>query len=118
MEGDQAAEGQAPEATASTAPETGLETRVDSLEAKVDQILGLVSGGRENAAEPPSQGGGTNVAHEIRQQLDERDARARAQADEAAKADRLGAIETKLAELAEKPPEPMPRRIERIMGWR
>lgn len=110
-------------------PDGGLDQRVASLEAgqtsledKVDKILGIVSGHGGDAGDGGGHGdepsGGTNIAHEIRQQLDERDAKNRAEADEQARTDRLGAVETRLAELAEKPPEPMPRRIEKIMGWR
>ena len=104
----------------------GIDQRVASLEAgqeslsqKIDKILGLVSGGDgESAHGDEGSGGGTNIAHEIRAQLEDRDRKAKADADEKAKADRLAAAEARIAELSEKPPEPMPRRRERIMGWR
>ena len=100
--------------------ETGVEQRVDSLESKVDKILGILgSKPKDEELDAEQQaGGGTNIAHEIRAQLEERDAKARADAAEQGKADRLAAAEAKIAELTEKPPEPMPRRVERIMGWR
>jgi hypothetical protein len=98
-----------------------LETGQQSLSQKVDQILGIVSGssggdGGGGGQDPPGQPG--SIAEEIRVQLDDRDARNAAAADEQAKTDRLGALETKVAELAEKPPAPVPRRVEKFMGWR
>lgn len=99
-----------------------LETGQSTLEDKVDKILGIVSGGHGEDGgqggheEQPS--GGPTIAHEIRAQLDERDRKAAAEAERQAGSDRLAAAEAKLAELSEKPPEPMPRRVERIMGWR
>jgi hypothetical protein len=96
-----------------------LETGQASLSEKLDQILGIVGGGGGEAdAHPQEPTGGANVAHEIRAQLDERDRKNRAEAAEKAAADRLAAAEAKIAELAEKPPEAMPRRVEKIMGWR
>lgn len=105
---------QAPEPPA----EPGVEQRVDSLESKVDQILGIISGQHDGQAPETEEPGGTNIAHEIRAQLEEQERRKAAEAAEQSKADRLAAAEAKIAELAEKPPEPMPRRVERIMGWR
>ena len=98
--------------------ESGVEQRVDSLESKVDKILGILSGQAGDAGDAGDEPQPTNIAHEIRAQLDERDAKARAEAAEQGKADRLAAAEARIAELSEKPPEPMPRRVERIMGWR
>lgn len=108
-------EEQAPEAGA------GVEARVDSLESKVDQILGILGGGGKPASDDDQQKpepGPANVAEEIRQQLDERDRRNAAAADQQTASDRLGALETRVSELAEKPPETMPRRVEKLMGWR
>jgi hypothetical protein len=109
-------------------PEEGLDQRVSSLETgqhslseKLDKILGIVGVGGGHDDEPTGQpdqpGGGTNIAHEIRQQLDERDAAARKKAEEDGLKSTVGELQTKLSELAEKPPAPMPRRIERLMGW-
>ena len=96
-----------------------LAGRVDGLEAKVDKILGIISGGGDKPASEPGQPQQpANVAEEIRRQIEERDAKAASAAEEQAKTDRLGALETKITELAEHAPEPMPRRVERIMGWR
>jgi hypothetical protein len=95
---------------------SSLEAGQDSLSGKIDKILGIL-GGRDSAEHEEQPTGGGNVADEIRAQLDERD-RKRAADDQArADSDRLGAIEAKVSELAEKAPEPMPRRIEKFMGW-
>ena len=106
------------ETPAEAPPDAGVEQRVDSLESKVDKILGILSADGSDEQEQPATQPDTNIAHEIRAQLEERDAKARADAAEQGKADRLAAAEAKIAELAEKPPAPMPRRVERIMGWR
>lgn len=100
-----------------------LEAGQSSLEGKVDKILGIISGQHgtgegDGGGHDDQPSGGTNVAEEIRAQLDARDAKNAADADEKSKSDRLAAAEAKIAELAEKPPAPMPRRSERIMGWR
>jgi hypothetical protein len=106
--------------------EQGLDQRVSSLETgqqtmaeKLDKILGIVGAGGhpDEDSGPAEPGGGTNIAHEIRQQLDERDTRAREDAEKNGVKSELGEVKAKLAELTEKPPAPMPRRIERIMGW-
>jgi hypothetical protein len=95
-----------------------LETGQDSLSGKIDQILGILGDGgagqQQGHDENPS-GAQPNIAHEIRAQLDERDRKKAADDTARADADRIGAVETRLAELAEKPPEPMPSRRERWM---
>jgi uncharacterized protein YceH (UPF0502 family) len=112
----------ADEDTETTAEETppasgDLDSRVGRLETMISELKDAITGGggqgSETAPEPPA-----NVAEEIRRQIEERDAREAARAADQAKTDRLGALETKVAELTEKPPEPMPRKVERIMGWR
>jgi hypothetical protein len=100
-----------------------LETGQQSLTGKVDRILGIVSGSSSDGSDGGDGGGQDagqpgSIAEEIRVQLDERDAASAAAADDQAKTDRLGALETKVAELAEKPPAPMPRRVEKFWGWR
>ena len=107
-------------------PEQGLDQRVSSLETgqesmsqKLDKLLGIVGAdsgqdGGDGGHEPE----GTNIAHEIRTQLDARDAAAKKKADEDALKNTVGEVQAKVAELAEKAPEPMPRLVERIMGWR
>jgi hypothetical protein len=108
------------------AAKEGLDERVSSLETgqqsmtqKIDQILGIVGGGDhpDQGTDPKEPAGGTNVAHEIRQQLDERDAKARADAEKNGLSQTVAEVQAKVAELAEKPPAPMPRRVERFMGW-
>jgi hypothetical protein len=101
-----------------TPPAEGdLPQRVGTLEGKIDQILGILGKGDDKPADPAEPGGGTNIAHEIRQQLDERDQAAKKKADEDGLRGTVGELQTKLSELTEKPPAPMPRRIEKLMGW-
>lgn len=96
-----------------------LETGQQSLTEKIDKLLGIVSGGGDKPdGEPPAPRQPSNIAEEIRAQLDERDRRDQAAADDKARGDRLAAVETKVAELAEKPPVTPPRRVEKLMGWR
>ena len=94
-----------------------LDERVGRLETMITELKNAITGsggsGTETAPEPPA-----NVAEEIRRQIEERDAREKAAAEDKAKTDRIGALETRLAELTEKAPEPMPRRVEKLMGWR
>jgi hypothetical protein len=97
--------------------DAGLDQRVTSLESKIDRILGLFDGS-EDPGDGGQPAGAPNIAHEIRQQLDERDAKAKADAEKQQVADELGQVKAKVAELAEKPPAPMPRKVERLMGWR
>jgi hypothetical protein len=111
-----------------TAPEGNTtDQRIASLEAgqtginsKIDRILGIISGSGPD--DDPGDGGqpagAPNIAHEIRQQLDARDAKNKADSEAASVKDQLGQVAAKVAELAEKPPAPMPRKVERIMGWR
>jgi hypothetical protein len=106
------------------APEQGLDQRVSSLETgqqslseKLDKVLGIVSGGHDDQGSDPDGKGSPNIAHEIRAQLDARDARDREDAEKKSIAEQLAATQAKVAELAEKPPAPMPRRVEKIMGW-
>jgi hypothetical protein len=98
-------------------PESDLPKRVSSLEGKIDTILAKLSG--DGGGTEPEPEGAPNVAYEIRQQLDERERKAKAKADAEAnglKAE-LGEVKVKLSELAEKPPGPLPRKIEKWMGW-
>jgi hypothetical protein len=107
--------------------EQGLDQRVSSLETgqnslaeKVDQILGIVSGGGhddEGSGDPKQPGGGTNIAHEIRQQLDEISRKKTEDDEKNGIKSEVGEIRARLEGLAEKPPAPMPRRIEKFMGW-
>lgn len=98
--------------------------RIDSLEAGQATILGKLEqllGGKAPAPEPDGKPGSpppSNIAEEIRQQLDARDAKNQADADARATKDRLAAVEAKTSELGEKQPEPLPRKVERFMGWR
>lgn len=102
--------------------------RQDNLEGKVDRILGLLEGGEHKAHDAAAAheraklDAPSDVAGEVRKQLDERDKAQQqtAAADQAAAADkewRTG-VDTALAELREKPPEAPVRRVERFAGWR
>ena|ERR1700676_2415212 len=106
------------------APEQGLDGRVSSLETgqesltqKLDKLLGIVGAGDGQDSGHEGEGTETNIAHEIRAQLDKRDADAKRKADEEGLHATVGELKTKVTELAEKPPAPMPRRIEKWMGW-
>jgi hypothetical protein len=108
------------------APEQGLDGRVSSLETgqetltqKLDKLLGIVGAdsgqdGGDGGHEPE----GTNIAHEIRAQLDKRDAEVKRKADEDGLKSTVAEVQTKLSELTEKQPAPMPRRVEKFFGWR
>jgi hypothetical protein len=99
----------------------GLEAGQASLSDRVDKILGILDGGGKgggHAAEgtAPDAGGGNpaSVAHEIRAQLDEAERKRKAAEAEAAKDGRLSAVESRVAELSEKPPEQLPRKVTKI----
>jgi hypothetical protein len=100
-----------------------LEAGQDSLAGKLDQVLSMLSGGKdgEHPKEPtaPAAGPGNpaGVAHEIRAQLDERDRKEREKKDADATAGTLAELKATVAQLTEKQPDPEPRRVERIMGW-
>lgn len=101
-----------------------LAGRVDGLESKLDMILDRISGteGQAHAAaqqhtedrlDRPS-----SIADEIRQQLAEQQRQQRADAEKQGTSDRLAAVESSLAGMAEKVPEAPVRRVEKVMGWR
>jgi hypothetical protein len=115
----------ADEEQADSTPATGLGDRVSRLETgqetlsdKLDKILGIVGGGRSEPEDKPAGTGAPNIAHEIRAQLEARDAKAREDAEKTSLREEVAGLKTSLAELAEKPPEAMPRRVEKLMGWR
>jgi hypothetical protein len=97
-----------------------LEAGQTGINSKIDRILGIISGSGPD--DDPGDGGqpagGQSIAHEIRAQLDARDAKNKADSEAASVKDELGQVKAKVAELAEKPPAPMPRRVEKLMGWR
>jgi hypothetical protein len=98
---------------------SSLEAGQDSLSQKLDRILGIVGGGGhdEEPTDQPAQGGAPNIAHEIRQQLDERDRKKADDDRQAGLHSTVDELKTKVSELTEKPPAPLPRRIEKLMGW-
>jgi hypothetical protein len=104
------------------APE--LETRVDRVESKLDQLISIVSGKEQQGQKIAQRGreaelnAPTTVADQIRAQLEERDRKAAETAGKQAETDRVAALEAKIAEMSEQPPETPARRVERFMGWR
>jgi hypothetical protein len=100
-----------------------LETGQETLSGKLDQVIGMLGGkgGGGHADDPTaaadSTGNAGNIAHEIRAQLDKVAREKEAAAKEGERDGTLAELRAKVAELTEKTPEPMPRRVEKIMGW-
>jgi hypothetical protein len=101
--------------TETSGPTTAeLAARQDSLEGKLDQILGIIGKGEGEAQgkaeehEAAKLDEPTSVADEIRRQLEDRD---RAKANEDWKA----GVDQKLATVPEQKPETPVRKIERVM---
>jgi|SRR5690348_9054532 len=93
-----------------------LEARIEGQESKLDQILGMLSGGSKPDA-PAGDAPPTDIASEIREQLAAAERKRRAEEAEAARDGTLSALKARVEELSEQPPAPMPRRVEKIMGW-
>jgi hypothetical protein len=119
----------ADDTTTDTQTETGpttaeLAARQDSLEGKLDQILGILgkdeskAQGKAQEHEEAKLDAPTSVADEIRRQLEDRDAKERAAKDAAAHEEWRAGVDQKLGGLAEQKPEPPQRKIEKVMGWR
>ena len=117
------------ESTADSQPDTSLDTRVgkleagqDSLTAKIDDILGILKGsggdGDGDGGHEEQATGGTNIAHEIRAQLDDAERKRAAQERDKAHGDRLAGLEAKITEMSEKPPEAPVKRSTRMMWGR
>lgn len=101
-----------------------LADRMGHVESTLNELAALIRGG-EGRARGAAQARTeqrldqpTSVADEVRRQLEDRDRAAAEQAGRKSDADRLAAVETTVAELAEKPPEVPVRKIENLMGWR
>ena len=101
-----------------------LDQRITSLDSKIEMILSKLGGARDSAQEHAQEHTEqrlerpSSIADEIRQQLAAQ--RAKDESDAAGRADqewRQG-VDTTLAGLAEKIPEPPQRRVEKVMGWR
>jgi len=112
-----------------------LDDRFGAIEAEqqrqgtlLERIAGQLGGAEQRAHgaaqrhEERKLDAPTDVADEVRRQLEERDRaeRARADQDQAAQSDQAwrAGVDTKLAELTEKPPEAPVRRVEKLLGWR
>lgn len=99
-----------------------LEEGQQDIRGTLGEVLAILKGGKPDgdAAAPEEkapEGGGGNIATEIQRQL-----AAQRQQDQAAQesqtlAERLGAVETSVRDMAEKAPGPLPRRVEKLMGW-
>jgi hypothetical protein len=102
-----------------------LETRVGTIEEKVDQILsrlgelvrgtGPASGAHQEAGKVTGDrlGAPTTVEEQVAAAL-----AAKERSDkEAALHEDVASLKATTAQLAEKPPEAPQRRIERVMGW-
>jgi hypothetical protein len=101
--------------TQTSGPTTAeLAARQDTLDGKLDQILGILGKGESQAQgaaqdrEEAKLDAPTSVADEIRRQLEDRD---RAKADQDWKA----GVDEKLATVPEQKPETPVRKIERVM---
>lgn len=101
-----------------------LEAGQESLSAKIDRILGIISGDKGDgghaaeATEPPQQGGTPGgIAHEIRAQLDKAERERQARAKEDGRDSEVAQLKEQVRALAETEPAPPPSRRARIMGW-
>lgn len=100
-------------APAAAPAEAGLGDRVGMLEEKLDQLIKMGGGG--DGGQVPEAGG--SVAAEIAAQLEQRDRERAAAAASKASDDRVGALEATVKDLAEKQPQPLVRRVSKVMGW-
>jgi len=118
---DNSTDKNAPDTASSQASDSArldaVEAKQDSMSATLNQVLSILKGDGGKTDQPATEPGTSNVAEEIRQQLEERDRKQRADEEKKHGDDRLGALETRVSELAEKPPGPLPRRVEKLMGW-
>ena len=94
-----------------------LASRVDGIESKLDTILAKL-GGAEGQAHAVAQehteerlDRSSTVADDIAKALEERDRNQK-------ESDWKTGVDTTLAQLTEKVPEPPVRKVEKIMGWR
>lgn len=96
------------------APADSTAERVNTLEEKVNRILGILSGG-DSEPGPDAAPDTPDIAHQIREQLDARD-RAQRDADEKKNAgDRLAAVEQQVKDMAERAPQAPLKRATRLM---
>jgi hypothetical protein len=113
------------ETAEATAPSNSeLDARIDGINAKLDVLIDKL-GTRKDAAHAAAEehtedrlDRPSNIAEQIRAQLEHQRA---ADADAAKKldgAERLAALEERVSGMTEQVPEPPQRRIEKRMGWR
>jgi uncharacterized protein YukE len=110
------------EAGAESAPSNAeLAGRVDALDSKLDRIIDMFSGKKDQAHAAAQEhteerlDRPSTIAEEIRAQLEAQRKAEAADAEKRSHADRLAAVEEKVTGMTEKTPETPPRRIERMM---
>jgi hypothetical protein len=91
--------------------------RIDRVESKLDNLITALHSGSQTVVQDRLDGPGA-TADEVARQLRERDRERDAQTAEDARNGRIKSLEDRLAGMAEQPPEPPLRRVERFMGWR
>jgi hypothetical protein len=106
-----------------TPTNTELAGRMDSLESKLDVLIGRFTGAEQDAhgaAERHTEDRldrPSTIADEIRAQLERRVAKTAADAESRASADRLADLERRVTGMAEQTPEAPIRAVSRFMGW-
>lgn len=96
-----------------------LETKVDSHDGKLDEILGLIKGGIGGRKDgdgdegPPARPG--SVREQVRAELAAHEAEAKRQADSDSTKSEVASLREQVAALAERRPEIPQRRRERFM---
>jgi hypothetical protein len=100
-----------------------LSARQDSMESKLDRILGAITGGGDSKGEPsdPAPAGGRpeSVKDQVRAELERAEADRKQQEAEAAKQSEHESLKEQVARLAEvKPEPPQPRRQRAMWGKR
>lgn len=97
--------------TTTTAPDQG--SRLDKIENKLDALISSLHKDAGTTTtdrlEAPN-----SIAEEVQAELDRRSAASKRQEE----AERLGKVEQAVGALSEKAPEPVVRKVEKLMGWR
>ena len=91
--------------------------RLAQLEAQLAQLTGQLHQGSQTVVQDRLDAPGA-TADEVRRQLEERDRQRAAEQDKATLTGQVADLAAKVKEMAEKPPEPPVRRVEKFMGWR
>lgn len=96
---------------------TRLEAGQETMSGQLERIIGMLSGGDapKPDGQPAAAAGHPNIGHEIRAQLDERDARARAKASADEQASTIASLQETVRQLTEAAPVAPVRRATKIM---